>query len=370
MVCTNCGFSNEEGAGFCIACKKTLIMQPDEAPQTAALQNTPPPAEDPAIIRAVWVFGAGLLFTLLASIIAFLASPVVTSIIYEMLIPVAPLVMGFGFYIIHKGETGYKMLGFAGLLLFAFLHPFAMNLILLCQWRAPAPLIYIFTHTQFLRALRPSIVCNVLVIAVAFGGGAWLRDNTKFSLRTRIASIIIFIVGFIADWGVFAMQLKYGPDPAFMAQLITGIAANAGFFMLAAMLANMMAGLKSRRIQITGGARAWCLIAVCAMALSLMFSFFFDNREAIFTSCLLLPALAGMIMLCANRRLGFTLALLGAGMSVMYALTGVFKFRMLLAPLCLGYMFGGTAVMMVTWLLISRAWRRLPEETEDGTILS
>ena len=319
---------------------------------------------EPTVKRAAWVFGAGMLLTLLSIMIIHIPSRVLGFYCYYILTPILPVVLGFGFCLANKESVKCKVFGSAGLLLFSFLFTLASNMsMLLIQRGQVPPLGYVFSYPPFWRTFEIALIHNGLLAAIAVCGGVWLRDKLKFPLLALVAAAATLIVSLVADWRTLQIALSRPMFSGQAAQIIISLVVNAGFFMLAALLARMTTGFRSGRIRISGGARAWCIIVSCMTGLSLIVNFAIGDSPTVFQSILIIPIVIGMIMLSANRRFGFTLALLGAGMSVMYALMRIISFTPYSAATYAGYVFGGVVNPIITWFAIAGAWRGRPSRS-------
>jgi len=285
------------------------------------------------------------------------------------LTPLLPIVLGFGFYIIYKGGVGCRVLGCAGLLLFSFIFPLARTMLTMyLQRMAAAPIDLVFNNPVIWSNFGFELLRCFLLAAIAIGGSNLLRKKSKFGVIALVGAIIVLITGLSVNWMLFRMAFLESKYTGQMSQMIISQLVNAGFlqlvnagfFMLAAMLAHMITGRNSERMHLSGRARAWCIIVFCVSGISLIFNFVTGNIPTIFQSILLIPAVVGMIILSTGRRLGFSIALLGLGMSVMITLTRIFPFYSSAAAANIGYIIGGCINPLITWALISRAWRGLP----------
>ena len=309
----------------------------------------------------LWVYGAGLILTLIALLIAFIPTPTIANYFYMMLTPLLPVVLGFGFCVIYKGGFTSRILGSVGLLLFSFVFSLAATMLLFyLQRMSAATLDYTLSYPIFWRNFEFALIRSVLLAAIALGGNRWLRGKIKFHILALIAAAAVLIINIIADWGYLQMVFRTPAFSGHAAQVILNLIIGSGFIMLAAMLGHLMAEIKTKRLHLSGGARAWCIIVSCLMGISLIMNLILGGRSPAFQSYLLLPAVVGMILLSASYRIGFALTLLGAGMSVMFALTRIFPFIPTVTATYIGYALGGGINPMITWFVIARAWRAHP----------
>jgi len=277
------------------------------------------------------------------------------------LTPLLPIVLGFGFYVIYKGGVGCRVLGCAGLLLFSFIFPLARTMLTMyLQRMAAAPIDFIFRNPVIWRSFGFELLRCFLLAAIAIVGGTLLRKKSKFSVIALVGAIIVLITGLSVNWTHLQMVFLESSYSGHVPEMIFLQLVNAGFFMLAAMLAHMITGSNSGRMHLSGGARAWCIIVFCASGISLIFNFVTGNIPAFFQPILLILAVVGMIILSTGRRFGFFVALMGVGMSVMITLSQIFPYRPSALAANIGSVIGGCINPLITWALISRAWRGLP----------
>ena len=400
MVCTNCGNDNPSEARFCVTCgmaagsynpppaapqepaapQPPTTPQPPTAPQPpappppSAAQQPPAPPQEPAaqpnaqtrIKSAVWIFCAGLLVMLVTVIIAFISFGIIKHAFYLILTPLLPIVLGFGFYLIYKGDVRCRILGFAGLLLFSLGFPIARTLLMMnFQQVSIAPIGFVLTNPVIWGNIGFEFLRCLLLAGVAIGGGTLLREKSKFSIIALIGAIIVLITGLSANWRILRMVIWESIYSGQMPQMIFSQLANAiffqlvyaGFFMLAVMLAHMFTERNIERMRLSGGARAWCILVYCATGISLIFAIVTGNIPTIFQAILGIPTVVGMIILSTGRRFGFSLALLGVGISVMLSFAQMFPFRPSVVASNIGYVIGGGINPLITWAAISRAWR-------------
>ncbi|MCL2152443.1 MAG: zinc-ribbon domain-containing protein [Oscillospiraceae bacterium] len=329
---------------------------PQDAPSSAAST----PGDEPNVRRAVGVFVAALALMIM---IAFVPNRYVKLFGDMIMAPLFPLILGFGFFIAFRDCTKYRIIGSAGLALFALLHPFTQNSIQLFYQRQIFDFGLIVSAPIFGRNIGISFLRSAAVAAIAIGGGIGLRDKRKFSLLAVLASFVILAISLFFSRTVFRV-----PDSVVVVRTVFSIIINAGFFFLAALLARMMTEFRSKIIRISGGARAWCIIVAVLMGLSIIVNMLPSITGNFFAlhSLLLIPTVVGMIMLATDRRMGFSLALIGAGMSVMVALIRLIPFTAT-SPTYIGFAFGGLANQLITWFVIAKAWRSAPTQASVGT---
>ena len=280
-----------------------------------------------------------------------------------------PVVLGFGFYIIYKGGVRCRVLGFAGLLLFSLMFPIARTMLTMnFQQVSIAPIGFVLTNPVIWRNIGFEFLRCFLLAVVAIGGGTLLREKSKFSVIALIGAVIVLITGLSVSWmhlRMAFMELTYTGQVSqmFISQLGNAIffqLVNAGFFMLAAILAHMFTERNIERMRLSGGARAWCILVYCATGISLIFAIVTGDIPTIFQAILGIPTVIGMIILSTGRRFGFSLALLGVGITVMLSFAQMFPFRPSVVATNIGYVVGGCINPLITWAAISRAWRRSP----------
>lgn len=376
MFCTICGTKAIEGDTLCNKCGtplKALSETPlqNTPPESTAPQNFAPPGiapvhatpQGPQLSQAqhshksaAGVFCAGLALTLVALIFAFIPNRVTANYAITFLTPLLPIVLGFGFCLIYKGNIGYRIFGSVGLLAFAIIITLARAMLNLYTMTS-MPLAAVFTNIGFLRNLGYELLRCILIAALAIAGGIGLRGKNKYSLMALAGTAVVLIIGLLVNWVQLRSVFLSAPNLSPAVRIIYINIVGAGFFMLAAMLAHMTTASKSGRLHLSGGARAWCIIVSCLMGLSVLFNIIAGDPPTVFQSLLLVPTVVGMIILSTGRRFGFTLALLGAGMSVMIALTRIFPFFPSTFATSIGYIFGGCINPLITWLVIAREWR-------------
>jgi len=311
-----------------------------------------------------------------SALATFVFSPFIANSFYMLLTPLLPIVLGFGFYIIYKGGVKCRVLGFAGLLLFSFMFPLARTILLMYLQRMAAPPVDLVFNPAIWRSFRFELLRCFLLAVIAIGAGTLLRKKSKFSIIALVGAIIVLITGLSASWMLLRMAFleltHLGQVPQmFISQLTNAVffqLVNAGFFMLAAMLAHMITERNIERMHLSGGARAWCILVYCATGISLIFAIITGDIPTVFQAILSIPTVVGMIILSTGRRFGFSLALLGVGISVLLSVAQMFPYRPSVLATNIGYVVGGGINPLITWAVISHAWRGSPPKTSNPEI--
>jgi len=312
-----------------------------------------------------------------SALATFVFSPFVANSFYMLLTPLLPIVLGFGFYIIYKGCVKCRVLGIAGLLMFSFMFPLArMILLAYLQRMAAPPIDFVFNNPAIWRSFGFELLRCFLLAVVAIGAGTTLRKKSKFSVIALIGAIIVLITGLSASWMLLRLaflELTHSGQVSqmFISQLTNALffqLVYAGFFMLAAMLAHMITERNIERMRLSGGARAWCILVYCATGISLIFAIITGDIPTVFQAILSIPTVVGMIILSTGRRFGFSLALLGVGISVMLSFAQMFPYRPSAFATNIWYVVGGGINPLITWAAISRAWRKSPPKTSNPEI--
>ena len=389
--CTNCGSSLGINARFCAKCGKAVysgatfsrnnespldaqeltetVIPDSDIPQTAdtvvQISDLPPtsdnvipnsefriphspgaPVDEPKTMRAVWVLAVGIFLMLLIMLLPIQFTSWILA--FRLRDPLFALVLGFGFCIAYMERVSFKIIGSAGILLYALLYSVSQVLSI----NPGLDLSSIIAFPTFGRLLRQELICGLLLSAIAVCAGIWLRKFFRFWLTALIGAAVVIVINLVFNRTVFMMQ-----DATTIIRVVFNCIAIPGFLFLASLLAHMTVGFKSRTVRISIGARVWCIIVFASMGLSLTANFFNDDRMIIFQSMLLIPTFAGMIFLSANKRIGFTLVLIGVGASVMnvYSLVWFMPLKMFLTYI--GFAFGGIANVLITWFIIAKAWR-------------
>ena len=325
-----------------------------EPPAASALYSSPPPppivnaaADEPNVMRAVWVFAAGMLLILL---VMFLPVQFLLRVnAFRLRDPLMAIVLGFGFCIAYMERVSYKIIGSAGILLFTLFYSLTQIIMI----NPTLDFNSIITFPTFWRILRQELICGFILASIAVCAGIWLRKTLKFWLTALIGAALVIVVNLVFSRTVFMMQ----DATTMILRVVFNCIVIPGFLFLAALLAHMTTGFKSRTVRISIGARVWCIIVSVSMGISIIINAFIGDRMIVFQSMLLIPTFVGMILLSANRRIGFSLALIGVGLSLMNVYSLIWVMPLDIFITYIGFAFGGIANVIITWLIIARAWR-------------
>lgn len=176
------------------------------------------------------------------------------------------------------------------------------------------------TSPMFRAMLQRYFIDAALVAAPGLLFSLLRRDGQRIAGPVWIAALLVTAYNVYLNRSVF-----FGDSLSSSSWIIMlyGHLQFALMLVMAAFYCRALCTLRSTYVQITGGARFWCiLVAVSSTAAQIML---LANRATVdpYGGLLALVTVTGMLLLSANRRIGFQLALLGVGSTAMLQLYGL-----------------------------------------------